>query len=153
MKKIITAAIILTAAASLSFADEGEQTKTQTQPQAEAQAVPQVQSQSQAEPQVKESAKKIVTDVNLRTGSPDSVKGKVESVTPADLLTRPRSAMSIVDSAGRTVNFVVKALAVVYDSTGRILTLNSVKPSDEVQVNYITKADKSKEASSIKVLK
>ncbi len=149
MKKIATAALILTIAASLSFADEGEQSK----PQAESKPAPQIQAQPKAQPESPKAAKRVIKDATLRTGMPDSVKGKVESVTPADLLTRPRSGIVIVDTAGKTVDFAVKALAVVYDSTGRILTLNSVKPSDNVQVNYITKADKSKEASSIKLLK
>lgn len=153
MKKTISLALILTLAASLSFADSGEQAKVQAQPQVESQPAPQAPVQAQAATQAQEPGRKVITDVNLRTGAQGSVKGKVESVTPADLLTKPRSSIVIVDEAGKTVNFVVKALAVVYDATGQILTLNNVKPSDNVQVNYITKADKSKEAASIKVLK
>ena len=133
MKKIMLSIMMLTMVAGLSFADEGEQEK--------------------AQPQEQEIAKKVVKEVTLRTGTTESVTGKVESVKPADLLTRPRSSMVIVDTAGKTVEFAVKSLAVVYDQAGHFLSLDDVRPEQEVRVDYIQKDGKAKEAAAIKILK
>ncbi|MCX5678980.1 MAG: hypothetical protein NTY76_07765 [Candidatus Omnitrophica bacterium] len=129
MRKLIIAMLILAGTASFSFADEGEQSAAQEAP------------------------KKVIKEVTLRTGSTDFVTGKVDSVMPADLLTRPRAKIVIVDGSGNSQEFAIKTLAVIYDSTGRFLTLSDVHPAQEVQVNYITKADKTREAASIKILK
>ena len=128
MKKIMLSIMMLTMVAGLSFADEGEQEK--------------------AQPQEQEIAKKVVKEVTLRTGTTESVTGKVESVKPADLLTRPRSSMVIVDTAGKTVEFAVKSLAVVYDQAGHFLSLDDVRPEQEVRVDYIQKDGKAKVAAA-----
>ncbi len=145
MKKMFLSLLILTAAVSLAFADAGEdkQPEAQTQPQAQ-QKIP-------APAPVVE--KIIVKEVTLNTGATGFVNGKVASVTPADMLTRPKSRIVIVDGAGNSNEFIVKTLAVVYDSAGKFLTLNDVKKDQEVQVNYTVKSDKSKEAAAIKILK
>lgn len=133
MKKVIIAILILAGCAFFSFADEG------------------------AEPAARETAqeapKKVAREVVLRTGATDFVTGKVDSVMPADLLIRPRSKIVIVDDSGNSREFVIKALAVIYDSNGSFLTLDDVHPAQEVQINYITKADRTKEAAAIKILK
>lgn len=149
MKKIMISAIILTMAAAFSFADEGEQET----PPAQAQVQEKVQAQAPEPAQEEEAAKKVIKEVTLRTGTSDSVTGKVASVNPADPLTKPRSNIVIIDSAGEAVDFVVKTLAVVYDSTGRFLSLDDVRPEQEVQVDYIKKPGKVKEAAAIKILK
>jgi len=132
MKRVTIAMLILAGAVSFSFADEGE--KASTPPAAE------------------ETAKTVVKEVSLRTGTSDFVTGKVVNVTPADLLTRPKSKISVVDDSGNSTEFIVKALAVVYDSTGRFLDLDDVRPDQKVQISYITKAGKAREAVSIKIL-
>lgn len=129
MKKAIIAAIIIASAASFAFADVGEEAQAQTP------------------------AKKVIKEVTLRTDSTDFVVGKVSSVKPADLLTRPRSEIEVVDSKGNQNAFIVKSLAVIYDLNGRFLTLNSVQPGQEVQVNYIKKSDNTREAVAIRILK
>lgn len=128
MKKVIITILILAGSVSFSFADEGEQSPAQEAP------------------------KKVIKEVTLKTAAADFITGKVDSVMPADL-TRPRSKIVIVDGAGNSHEFVIKALAVIYDSTGRFLTLDDVCPAQEVQVNYITKADGTREAAAIKILK
>lgn len=129
MKRAIMIMLALTAAVSFSFADEGEQASTLEAPG------------------------KVVREATLRTGAPDFVVGKVDRVKLADLLTSARSKITIVDSSGNSNEFVVKALAVVYDSTGRVLTLNDVRTGQEVQVNYIIRDGNTREAVSIKILK
>lgn len=134
MKRLIVTTLMLMAVVSFSFADEGEQ------------------SQAQA-PQVQEASSKIVKEATLRTGDSNFAAGKVESVAGADLLVRTKSSIVITDGSGRPEEFTVKALAVIYDSTGRFLTLNDVRPGQEVRINYTVKRGKAKEAVSIKVLK
>ncbi len=129
MKRIITVLIILTAAASFSFADEGEESGTKTPPV------------------------KVVRETILRAGTSEPITGKVERVIFADLLTRAKSKIVITDASGISKEFVVKALAVVYDSTGKFMTLNDVKPGQEVEINYIAKPLKVREAVSIKIIK
>ncbi len=133
MKKMVIAILMLAGCASFSFADEGEQPAAQEATQ--------------------EAPKKVIKEVTLRTGATDFITGKVDSIMPADLLTRPRSKIVIVDGSGNSREFVIKALAVIYDSTGRLLTLDDVQPAQEVQVNYITRADRTREAAAIKILK
>lgn len=135
MKKIAIAIILLAVSASCSMADEGEQSA------------------------VNEPAKEVVKEVIVKTGALESVSGRVDSVIPADLVIRPRSKIVIIDDSGRSIEFIVKALAVIYDSTGRFLTLYDVRPGQRVQIEYITKAnrsidraDKIREAASIKIL-
>ncbi len=130
MRKAIITILVVAAAASLAFADEGEQAAPDRQPK-----------------------KVILKEVILRTDGTGFVAGKVDSVTPADLLTRPKSRIGITDQAGNSSEFVVKALAVIYDSKGRFLTLNDIQPGQEVQVNYITKSDDIKEAVAVRILK
>ncbi len=142
MKKAMISILVISAAVSFAFADEGEE----SQPQAAARVT------QRAQPQAQEPGKIIVKDVTLNTGATGLTTGKVSSVTPADL-TRPKSKLSIVDAAGNVTDFTVKALGVVYDTTGNFLTLNEVKPDQEVQVNYIEKSNKTKEAAAIKILK
>ena len=157
MTKIIISVMMFTMAATFSFADEGEQKqapdKAQVQGQAQTTAPEQIQAPAPVEAQEQAPAKRVIKEVTLRTGTSDSITGKVESVKPADTLTRPRSNIVIVDSAGEAVEFVVKSLAVVYDQAGRFLSLDDVRPEQEVQVDYIKKAGKVKEAASIKILK
>jgi len=141
MKKMIIAILMLAGCASFSFADEGEQPAAQEAAQEATQEAAQ------------EAPKKVIKEVTLRTGATDFITGKVDSVMPADLLTRPRSKIVIVDDSGNSREFVIKALAVIYDSNGSFLTLNDVQPAQEVQVNYITKADRTREAAAIKILK
>ena len=129
MKKTIIAALMITAAVSFAFADEGEQTAPGKTP------------------------KRVIKEVTLRTDSTDSIVGKVDSVTPADLLTTPRSKIQVTDSAGKCNEFKVKALAVIYDSTGRFLSLDSVQPGQEVQINYIKQSDGTSEAVAVRMLK
>ena len=157
MTKILLSIMMLTMAAVFSFADEGEQEeapdKALLQEQVQEAAPEQVQAPALDDAQEQETVKKVTRKVTLRTGASNSLTGKVESVTPADVLTRPRSNIVIVDSAGEAVNFVVKSLAVVYDQAGRFLSLDDVHPEQEVQVDYIKKPGKVKEAASIKILK
>ena len=143
MKKAIVFALVLTAAASFAFADEGEESLSQAQTQV----------QQQAQPQAQEAEKVIVKEVTLNTGASGFVTGKVAGVMPADMLTRPKSRVVIIDDAGNSNEFTVKALAVVYDSAGNFLSLNDVKRDQEVQVNYMVRSDKAKEAVAIKILK
>ena len=133
MKRAIVTMLMLTGLVSFSFADEGEQ--------------------SSAQEIAQETPKKIVKDATLRTGGTDFITGKVDGIMPADLLTRPRSKIVIVDGSGNSHEFVVKALAVIYDPAGRFLALDDVRPAQEVQVNYITRFDGTREAVSIKILK
>lgn len=155
MTKIIISVMMFMMAATFSFADEGEQKQAPDEAQVQAQtpAPEQIQAPAPVEAQEQASAKRVIKEVTLRTGTSDSITGKVESVKPADTLTRPRSNIVIVDSAGEAVEFVVKSLAVVYDQAGRFLSLDDVRPEQEVQVDYIKKAGKVKEAASIKILK
>ncbi|MBU1038573.1 MAG: hypothetical protein KJ994_05925 [Candidatus Omnitrophica bacterium] len=173
MTKILLSIMMLTMAAVFSFADEGEQEEApdkallqeqvqeaapeqvqEAAPEQVQEAAPeQVQAPALDDAQEQETVKKVTRKVTLRTGASNSLTGKVESVTPADVLTRPRSNIVIVDSAGEAVNFVVKSLAVVYDQAGRFLSLDDVHPEQEVQVDYIKKPGKVKEAASIKILK
>ena len=159
MTKLIISVMMFTMVAVFSFADEGEQTQapaqdgTQVQEQAQAPAPEQIQALMPDEARDEESAKKVIKEVTLRTGASGSLAGKVSSIQPADPLTRPRSKIVIVDSDGEAVEFVVKALAVVYDQTGRFLSLDDIRPEQEVRVDYIKKAGKVKEAVSIKILK
>jgi hypothetical protein len=148
MKKIMISVIMLTMLSAFSFADEGEQ---ESPPPAQIQEKAQTEASEPA--QKEETAKKVIKEVTLRTGTSDSVTGKVASIDPADPLTKPRSNIVIVDAAGEAVDFVVKTLAVIYDSTGRFLSLDDVKPEQEVQVDYIKKPGKVKEAAAIKILK
>lgn len=129
MKRAIIIILMLTAAASFSFADEGEQAAAQEAP------------------------RKVIKEVTLKTGTSDFVTGKVNCVLPADLLTRVRSKIVVVDGTGNPNEFVIKALAVIYDSTGRFLSLNDIKEGQEVQVNYIKKSDNTNEAVAIRILK
>ncbi len=133
MKKVITAILILAGCASFSFADEGVEPAAREAAQ--------------------EASKKVVREVTLRTGAADFVTGKVDSVMPADLLARPRSKIVIVDDSGNSREFAIKALAVIYDSNGSFLALDDVQPAQKVQINYITKADRTREATAIKILK
>ncbi|MBU1809151.1 MAG: hypothetical protein KJ661_06315, partial [Candidatus Omnitrophica bacterium] len=130
-----------------------EQVQEAAPEQVQEAAPEQVQAPALDDAQEQETVKKVTRKVTLRTGASNSLTGKVESVTPADVLTRPRSNIVIVDSAGEAVNFVVKSLAVVYDQAGRFLSLDDVHPEQEVQVDYIKKPGKVKEAASIKILK
>ncbi|MFH1189624.1 MAG: hypothetical protein V1682_02905 [Candidatus Omnitrophota bacterium] len=157
MKKSILSIIILTIAIAVSFADEGVEGEPAAKVQAQEEAQPAAIEQPEAAPaeqaEGQEGAGKAIKEVTIRTGASDSVTGKVESVKLADPLTRPRSGIVVVDAAGDTVDLVVKALAVVYDSTGHFLSLDAVQPGQEVQVDYIKKPGKVKEAASIKILK
>lgn len=133
MRKAIIAILMLAGCAFFSFADEGVEPAALEATQ--------------------EAPRKVAREVTLKTGAADSVTGKVDSVMPADLLTRPRSKIVIVDDSGNSREFVIKALAVIYDSNGGFLTLDDVRPDQEVQINYITRADRTKEAAAIKILK
>ena len=89
----------------------------------------------------------------LRSADPDFVIGKLENMTGADLLTRVISKIAVIDRSGRKLEFTLKALAVIYDTSGRIISLNDIRPGQELQVNYKILADGTREASSIKVLR
>jgi len=129
MKKTIITLIMITAVVSFAFADEGEQAVAKKAP------------------------KRVIKEVTLRTDGTELVVGKVDSVTPADLLTTPRSRIQVIDSTGKCGEFVVKALAVIYDSAGKFLSLDNVQPGQEVQVNYIKQKDGTNEAVAVRILK
>ena len=127
MKKFTIALLIIAAAASLSFADEGE-------------------SAAAAAP-----AKKVVTDVNLQTADPDYVSGKVVEVMPSDDF-RMKPKIVVADQGGNTVEFVVKTLAVIYDASGALVALDEIQKGANVQVHY-RPIGGAREATSIKVTK
>lgn len=117
------------------FADAG------VEPQDEATAVP-----------AGEKGVTVVRDAMLKGESGESVTGLVASVTPADLKT-PRSKIEITAEDGSAQEFNVKALAVIYDQQGNIMSLNEVMDGDSVKINFKTDKEGIKEAISIKLLK
>lgn len=141
MKKLSILIFMILAVANLSLADEGELEPVQSP------AVPQARTDQQ------EAQKTIVKQVSLKTGASGAVSGKVANVLTSDDLSRTRSRITITDNEGNTTEFMIKTLAVIYDSTGRFLTLNHVQAGQEVLIDYVTKRDGSREAVSIKILK
>jgi len=129
MRRSIIVILTLIAAASFSFADEGEQSTA------------------------KEAPKRVIKEATLRTGASDFFTGKVDCILPAGFLARTRAKIIVVDGSGNSNEFVVKALAVIYDLNGRFLTLNDIQPGQEVRIDYIKKDDNTKEAVSIRSLK
>jgi len=75
----------------------------------------------------------------------------VASITPSSLR-QVKSKIAITDQSGNEVEFVVKALAVIYDAGGSLLALDELTAGQKVQVNYRLKAGNIKEATSIKVM-
>jgi glucose/arabinose dehydrogenase len=146
MKKTTMVILMLASCAAFSFADQGEQS-------AAPQEAPKEAVQEAVQEAAQEAPKEAAKEVTLRTGATDSITGKVDSVMFADPLARPRSRIVIIDALGKSCELVVKAVAVVYDSTGRLLTLDDILPGQEVKVNYIPKSRTVKEATAIKVLK
>lgn len=130
MKKIAIALLLLAVAASVAFADAGE---------------------SSAPAALAAPAKKVITDVSLRTADADVVTGKVVEVLPSDD-TRSKSKIIVADAGGATIEFIVKTLAVIYDASGALLALDEIKKGANVQVHYRPVAN-AKEATSIKVTK
>ena len=127
MKKVAILMLVSLIAVPCVFADEGE-------------------SAAPAAP-----AKKIITDVTLRTADPDYVTGKVVEVLPSDE-TRSKAKIVVADQGGTTIEFIVKTLAVVYDASGALLALDEIQKGSNVQVHYRPIAN-AKEATSIKVTK
>lgn len=90
-------------------------------------------------------------EATLKTSGTMSVTGKVSAVEPANTLTRSKARISIIDENNNPLQFLVEAAAVVYDSTGRIISLKDIPAGTKVQVNYKEKANKVMEASAIKI--
>ena len=101
MKKIAIFILVSLIASPCVFADEGESAAT---------VAP---------------AKKIITDVSLRTADAEYVTGKVVEVLPSDD-TRSKSKIIVADQGGNTIEFIVKTLAVVYDASGALLALDEM---------------------------
>lgn len=155
MKKTIMAVLVWGAAFSYAFADAGvEEAVVPAAPVAEnVAAAPAAESAAAAPAEaVSAEAKKVITDTTLRSEEAQSIIGKVDSIMPADLLTRPKSKITITDESGNQVEFTVKPLAVIYDMSGKIVALDEVSSGRKVQVHYKMLGGDAKEASSIKIL-
>ena len=144
MKKSLLLILILGLFVSYAFADEGEEASPIQAPVSTPVATA---SENAAAPV------RVIREVTLREATPDFVIGKVETILPAEPFVRPRSKIAILDNAGNRSEFVVKALVVIYDASGKFLSLNNVQQGQEVQINYIQKADGTREAASIRILK
>ena len=99
-------------------------------------------------------SRSVVKDVTLREPSgPLVFVGKAESIIPAGPITANRSSIIVLDENGNEASFEVKTLAVIYDFTGRMISLDQIRKDSKVQINYRVLAGGTKEAASIKVLK
>ena len=124
MRILGTILLVLCVAAACSFADEGGVTTTT----------------------------RVIKDFTLESADPDHLTGKVVCVVPAELM-RPRAEIVVADQSGSEICFTVKVLAVIYDSKGKMLSLDQLTPGMAVQVNYRQLAHDKQEATSIKVLR
>lgn len=146
MKRSLLLMLILALTVSYAFADDAtEEAPPQIVPVSAPAAAPIVKTAAPAG--------RIIREVTLREATPDFVIGKVECVLPSDIFIRTRSRITILDNAGNSSEFVVKALVVIYDASGKFLSLNNIQPGQEVQINYIAKSDGTREAASIRILK
>ena len=98
------------------------------------------------------SGTRVIREASLRAADAQSMEGSVVSVTPSGVM-QPRSKVVIADASGAQAEFSVKVLAVIYDSTGAILSADQLRQGDRVLVNYRIKGSGAKEATSVKVLK
>jgi len=155
-KRIVLSLSILILSAAISSADEGDPSvpETVSQPVAVPAAVatpaapaPVVSTPVAAAP----AAQKVITETILRDDNSESVVGTVASITPSSLR-QVKSKIAITDQSGNEVEFVVKALAVIYDAGGSLLALDELTAGQKVQVNYRLKTGNIKEATSIKVM-
>jgi len=83
--------------------------------------------------------------------APHIIKGKVDELNFADLLTKPNPDITILTEEGKKVKFVVKPSAVVYDADGTPLSLRQVSVGDNVSVNYRCTKE-ANEAAGIKLI-
>jgi len=132
-------AMVLIAASA--YADAGE---TETKPEAAVEMKP-------AAPPPAKAPGKVVSDTSLVTADRDFVTGKVVSVLPSDI-TRPKGKLVIADRNGAQTEFQMKALAVIYDSKGALMSLTDLRGGQTVRVNYKMIDGKNAEATSVKVL-
>ena len=66
---------------------------------------------------------------------------------------QPRAKLVIADQGGNEIEFMVKTLAVIYDTDGNMLSFDSLQQGAKVRVNYRILFGDRKEATAIKVLK
>jgi|GEM_PF-6812022 hypothetical protein len=164
MKKIFATAAILTIsmlAATAGFADEGETEEPSNVAPAIIQA-PSTPSPAEASPAVRPAplpqplpdatGTRSIREASLRTADSQVMEGSVVCVIPSGIM-QPKSKVTVSDAAGNQVEFTVKVLAVIYDSSGTILSVDQLCQGDKVQVNYRTALCNIKEATSIKVIK
>jgi hypothetical protein len=171
MKKIFAISVItalsvfVTAAA---FADEGEEELSNVAP-AIIQAPPELTNVAQTAPAQQPQAaiskpaaparqnitplvRRTISETTLRTADEQFVTGSVREIMPSSLM-QPRARITIADTSGKETEFTVKTLAVIYDPTGAIMSLDKLQEGTKVQVNYRAGPGGVNEATSIKVLR
>ena len=124
MRTITIVMVMLIAAGPVAFADAGVDTGT----------------------------RRIIKDFTLESADPDYITGKVVCVVPAELM-RPKAELIVADDSGAETCFTVKVLAVIYNTAGKMLSLDQLAPGTPVQVNYRPLSCDVKEATSVKVLR
>ena len=97
--------------------------------------------------------KTVIREANLRDADALIFVGKAESIIPADLRTANKSKIIVLDEKGNEVTFNVKALAVVFDFSGKMIALDQITKDSKVQIYYRELPGGGKEASAIKVLR
>ncbi len=165
MKKIFAIGFTTTIcllALPCAFADEGETEAPVTVAPAIIQAPPAFEAPMAAQnasvpavmaPKVAVSAStRVRGDTNLRSPEPEFIVGSVSCVVPSSLM-RPRSKLVVSDQNGNETEFMMKTLAVIYDPTGYIMSLDKLQQGTKVQVHYKAACDNVKIATSVKVLK
>ena len=90
--------------------------------------------------------------VSLKPIEQDFVKGTVKSIDLASIFRRPNPLLVIIDDKGNELKFDVKPSVVVYSDKEMYISLQAVKPGDEVNVNYRYSSGGQKEAVAIKIL-
>lgn len=150
MKKIFAISIVFLAVySSICFADEGETDMSAPAPASVAEEVVAPMSAPVAQAPVT-AGKRVIKEMTLESADPNFVVGTVAEVYPSGL-GRPIAKIVIVDANGERIEFPVRPLAVIYDSTGAIFAIDQLREHAKVQVNFRTRRDGVREATSIKI--
>jgi hypothetical protein len=79
--------------------------------------------------------------------------GTIDSVTVGDAAAGTKSEMAVTNEAKQQMKFAILPKTTLHDDQGKTTTLDKFKAGDKVTVRYLTTADGTNEALSIKLVK
>jgi len=157
MKRILAISLtIVMAIAVVAFADEGEMDEPSNVAPAIIQAPPETAPVSQPaaapRPAAAPGKTRTVSETTLRTADEQYMQGSVSCIVPSSIM-QHRAKIVIKDQNGDEIEFTVKTLAVIYDPTGAIMSLDKLQQGTKVRIHYKGAGENARMATSIKVLR